>query len=230
MAEAISSQREISIHSDRSAGTPISGDKEISEATLKNLASFILDNDYELNYDSQTLRNLKIKPLSCDEIKFGIRLINGHPLITVVENKENKDRSGLIRVTMKRTISIRDLHRFGIASDSGLALGSLEAGASIKIITVSQNAWDALNRYKSQLERRESYRPRPVYVAPVYQRREEHRPLLHRERSCCSDLCSFFSSDKCCDYLLNCWKFISGAACLGITGALTYAVIENSKS
>ncbi len=198
-----------------------------------------MDNNYELDYEKRILRNLKITPLSCDEIKFGIRLIDGHPLIAVIENKENKDRSGLIRFTMERTISIRDLHRFGIASDSGLALGSLEAGASIKIVTVSQNAWDALNRYKSQLERRDAYSLRSVYVAPEYQRRGERQPLLHRERSCCSDLCSFFSvdkccdyADKCCDYILYCCKFTIRAGCLGVTCFFIYllggAFIENN--
>jgi len=44
-------------------------------------------------------------------------------------------------------LSARDMHQFGVASDSGIALSNLEAGASIKIITVSQQDFDALNRY-----------------------------------------------------------------------------------
>ncbi len=208
MAAAISSQREISLHSDRSPGTPISGDKEISEATLENLASFILDNDYELNYDSQTLRNLKIKPLTCDEIKFGIRLINGHPLIAVVEDKENISISGRTRITMERTIYIKDLHRFGIASDSGLALGSLEAGASIKIVTVAQVAWDALNRYKAKLER-DAYAPRYSFSNYGTGYHSLHDPV---ERISCS-LVAKACTGLCC--------------CLGITGAALYGIINH---
>ncbi len=147
MAAAISSQREISIHSNRNEGTPLNGDKEVSESTLRELARFLLNNNYEQNYDREMLRNLTITPLSADEVRFGIRLIHEHPLVAVVENELNESESGLTLVTMERTISVRDMHQFGIASDSGLALGSLEAGASIKIITVSKQALDALNRH-----------------------------------------------------------------------------------
>ncbi len=213
MAAAISRETEIRIHSDRREGIPISGDKVISESTLENLAIFILDNNYELDYDRQTLRNLKITPLTCDEIKFGIRLIENHPLIVVIENRENKDISGQIKITMERTIYIKDLHRFGIASDSGLALGSLEAGASIKIITVSKNAWNALNRYKAKLER-DSYRP--TFRSITYQ--GSYQPLLHREESCCEKLSSCIP-DNCCRSKVICY-----IACLAIFGGAIYGI------
>ncbi len=242
MAAAISSQREISIHSDRREGRTLNGDKEVSEVTLKSLAGFILDNNYELNFNKQMLRNLRITPLTCDEIKFGIRLINDHPLIAVVENKENKNRSGGISVTMERTLSVRELHQIGIAADSGLALGSLEAGSSIKIITVSQQAFDALNRYKSQLERRESYSLRSVYVAPEYPKREEHR-LLHRERSCCEKISrcvdriccekisrcvsSVFSRHR--EFIAKCCMFFCGVGFFSAIVVLGYNLIKNTR-
>jgi len=212
MAAAISRETEISIGSDRREGIPISGDKIISESTLENLAIFILDNNCELDYDRQTLMNLKIHPLTCDEIKFGIRLIKNHPLISVIENSENKDIAGQIKITMERTIYIKDLHRFGIASDSGLALGSLEAGTSIKIITVSENAWNALNRYKTKLERK-SYSS--VFRTIAYQGASQ--PLLHRERSCCEKLSSCIP-DKCCSEVGCC------IACLAIFGGAIYGI------
>ncbi len=147
MAAAISSQREISIHSNRNEGRTLNGDKEVSESTLGKLARFLLNNNYEQNYDKQMLRNLTITPLSADEVRFGISLIHEHPLVTVVENELNESESGGTLVTMERTISVRDIHQFGIASDSGIALANLEAGASIKIITVSKQAFDALDRH-----------------------------------------------------------------------------------
>ena len=72
---------EISIKSDRSAGRPLKGKKEMSEVTLKELATFLLDNNYEHFYSRQSLENLKIRPLSLNEIRFGIQLIQNHPLI-----------------------------------------------------------------------------------------------------------------------------------------------------
>ncbi len=148
------SYQEISIHSDRSAGRPLNGDKEMSEATLKNLANFILDNNYEHFYSRESLESLKIRPLSLNEIKFGIRLIQNHPLIQVVSNDENMDESGIPLITMRREIAIRNLSRFGITSENITGIVDLEAGATIKVITVSQNAWNALNRYKEKLEER----------------------------------------------------------------------------
>jgi len=147
MAAAISSERVISIHSNRSEGRSLYGDKEVSEATLEKLANFILDNNYEQNYDTRMLRNLTITPLSVDEVRFGISLIHEHPLVTVVENELNESESGGTLVTMERTISVRDMHQFGITSNSGIALGSLESSGSIKIITVSKQAFDTLDRY-----------------------------------------------------------------------------------
>ncbi len=144
--------QEISIHSDRSAGRPLNGNKEMSEVTLKELAKFILDNNYEHFYSRESLNKLKVKPLSLNEIKFGIRLIQNHPLIQVVSNDENMDESGMPLVTMRREIAIRNLSRFGITSENITGIVDLEAGATIKVITVSQNAWKALHNHKKRLE------------------------------------------------------------------------------
>ncbi len=144
--------QEISIHSDRSAGRPLNGNKEMSEVTLKELATFLLDNNYEHFYSRESLESLKIRPLSLNEIRFGIRLIQNHPLIQIVSNDENMSESGRPRVTMEREIAIRNLSRFGITSENITGIVDLEAGATIKVITVSQNAWNSLHNYKKRLE------------------------------------------------------------------------------
>jgi len=196
---AISSQREIGMYSDRSAGTPITGDKSISESTLKELATFILDNNYEREFDEQGLRSLKVAPLTCDEVKFGIRLINDHPLITVVENELNQSETGGTRITMIREIYVKDLQQVGAASDRGIVLANLEAGRKIKTITVSQKAFEALNRYKTQLERTSRR-----YQSTGYQSLSDSEEVRWNcscwERGCAPDLAKFIASSACCLY------------------------------
>jgi len=206
MAAAILSQREINIHSDRSAGTPISGDKEISESTLKQLARFLLNNNYELNYDTRMLRNLTITPLSADEVRFGIRLIHEHPLVTVVENELNKSESGGTLITMERTISVKEMHQFGVASYSGIALSNLEAGASIKIITVSKNALDALNNYKEKF-------------------------LIARLKNCCEKVSRYVSSafSGRREFIAKCCMFFCGAGFFSAIVVLGYNLIKNTR-
>ncbi|PIS00496.1 MAG: hypothetical protein COT84_07185 [Chlamydiae bacterium CG10_big_fil_rev_8_21_14_0_10_35_9] len=224
------SHTSITIDSDRSPGVRLHGDKELTEVTMKEMANFLLNNgNYAAGYSITSLRNLTIKPLSADEIRFGIRVINEHPLLFPnFSNEANTDRSGLIRVTMKRTLTVTELRTLGAdLRDVSVFLGEAKR-TSIKALTISKNAWSAVHSYLKQLETpvstfdwKISYHQRYISLPPP------------REKTCCEKFTDGVSDivSKCCDPVITILACLidnacASICCLGVSGLIAYGIIN----
>ena len=130
----------------------IKGDKTIAEETIERVADFILKQGVS-SVSSTTLKNLKIKPLSHDEIQLGITLIEDHPFVVVVQNKQNKDpKSDLILITREFTLGINDERLVGLLGREGLeAAFEADHREEITLLGVSTNAWETIQRYERSL-------------------------------------------------------------------------------
>ncbi|MGD2168793.1 MAG: hypothetical protein PVI40_00960 [Chlamydiota bacterium] len=216
------SHTSITIDSDRSPGVRLHGDKELTEATMKEMANFLLNNgNYAAGYSTASLRNLRVEPLSAEEIRYGIRVIKDHPLlIPNFSNEANTDRSGLIRVTMKRTFTITELQAYGAKlQDIRVFLGEVER-TSFKVLTISKNAWSAVHRHLKKVE--DSERANNWFIS--YQTGYRRLPPP-REKTCCEKFTDGVSDvvSKCCSLEVIALACLSSCM-LGIVGGLGFFV------
>jgi len=217
---AVSQRTRVTLNSDRSAGTPLHTDKEIAEAAASEVATFLLDNDLELGYSRTELENLRIRPLTRDEVSFAIRLIDkgGHPFVLEIDRNANMNESGRYSITMKREFTINELNEIGIVVDDVAALGISGSEVKIKLITVANTSFAAMKRHRDSLARRAKT------TDYLFLRMPERQYLIPREKSCCekiSDCVSSFIPTNCCQFMccLTCWAIIGGS----IYGAIQLA-------
>lgn len=155
-AVIVGSQVSINVSESYKDVRKVTSDRDITEHTIIDLVKVLL----KYTDDSTAIRNLnnlKAYPIDSSKCNKAIELISSASYIEVVPSRENYHaESGLYKFVWERAqIVMTDAvlaHRQG-DSLSALRARSHEAGLRI---TISQGAWDAMQRHTIDLERQES--------------------------------------------------------------------------
>jgi len=207
-------------------GTRINGDRALSEEACDKIATFVLEH-HPNSYNSREINYLKVKPLNSSDLELAISIIDSRTTRVVrVDNEVNRDpRDGLVYVATKSELRQGSDFCAALIKDGRLSVAALSSAAKIEFLFISQNAYNALRRYKAQVEK--NLYSRLLYQAPAYQRREERQMLLPREKGCCEKVSDCVSSVFDPSYCARkCFAILCGASCLGVTAFILYRVIE----
>ncbi len=126
----------------------------------------------------------------------------------MIKKKDACPRYDLIFLTTNAELKKDDKVCAALIREGRISVASFSSEARIEFLFVSQNAFDALNRYKAKLER-DAYVPKYSFSNYGTGYHSLHDPV---ERISCS-LVAKACTGLCC--------------CLGITGAALYGIINH---
>ncbi|MCF7852821.1 MAG: hypothetical protein K9M07_06240 [Simkaniaceae bacterium] len=145
----------------------INGDKAVCEATIRNVATFLLMHYPTSSPSMRTqLNNLKISPLSLEELAFAAKLIGDLPMIHIVPDAANKDPTGGVLITREMEISVnRELSVLGVTGRSISGAQVTGVLAKVKGIAISTKAMTAIvNHSKALVEEKRRAETRSIIV------------------------------------------------------------------
>ncbi len=169
----------------------VESDKGISEDIIEGLAGHILRNSNERSL--RELSNaLKSRPITADHCVVALKIIAADPTVFVVDPKVNyHPGSGLNKFYWEREINLEQSELLAVLDEEKLAALRSHQRVQIRILTVSQSAFDALIRYGQQLARYKSMTYQsPIPPAARRATYDDHQPLIRRpqKQECCCTL------------------------------------------
>jgi len=138
----------------------LDGDKALSIEACDKIAKFVLKHHPGL-YSEERVEALKVTPLSYKDLSLAISIINSpYTKVIRVDNEINRNpRTNLIRVATNAELTQGDETFVALERENRITLAVLSREGKTKLLFVSDNAFNALNRYReskstcSQLQR-----------------------------------------------------------------------------
>jgi hypothetical protein len=177
----------------------ITGDRKISEDLVTGIANHILKKTYG-RITSNLSRDLKQRPLTHEICSAALRIIQKDLSIVIVDDHVNMDsKSGLTKFYWDRELNVNSPEIHAILDENQIAALQQTRNVSIKLLTMSRTAFNALRRYSEQLASDEANASMSVLKPYKFKQehekenektkretaREKHR-LLEKEKSCCT--------------------------------------------
>jgi len=162
--------------------TATNDDAEITANVIKGVAEFMLKSTSDYNAVA-VFNQLKARPITHEKCTIVRKLIDELPMISVVPSEVNyHQQSGLYKFYWERSLRLDDEELIGLIGEEGVeALRGKTTSMTIDLLTISQSASDALNRYTEKLRApkpsyTQSYRPIQYTPPSSYRSSSNYRP------------------------------------------------------
>ena len=127
----------------------LSGDKALSIEACDKIAKFVLSHHPDL-YGQNRVEALKRTPLNYNDLSLAISIINSpYTKVIRVDNEINRDpKDGLICLTTNAEVTQEDEICAALVRENKITLAALSREGKTEFLFVSDNGFNALNRYR----------------------------------------------------------------------------------
>jgi hypothetical protein len=161
-------------------------DRGISEDVIYGVANHIIRNVN--NYEFRELSTaLQTTPITLEHCLIALKIIQADSTIMIVEKEVNyHTASGLYKFYWERELNLQNSELLAYMDEEKLAALRRTQQVSVKILTITKTAFEALMRYTQTLESRSR---RASYTYTSHPRWEiDKQPLLGNNQGCCCTL------------------------------------------
>ena len=161
-------------------------DRSISEDVIYGVANHIIRNVYNPEFHEFSTA-LKTTPINLEHCLIALKIIQADDTIMIVEKEVNyHTASGLYKFYWERELNLQNSELLAYMDEEKLAALRRTQQVSVKILTITKTAFEALVRYSQTLESG-SHRVSSTYR--TYPRWEiENQPLQGINQGCCCTL------------------------------------------